>query len=103
MARDCRQVPPSAAAVDLGLTDPPYRITYRAISVLGPGTQPITNDGTRVSLRLYRAVIPMLRGANALHARLGRMAGRLGNCSRQSMKVEQPSCLGQRDSRNGTI
>ena len=63
---DCREVLPALPQFDLVLTDPPYGITYQSNAGVGVGTQPITNDGTRVSLRLYRAVIPMLRGAPTL-------------------------------------
>ena len=63
---DCREVLPLLARFDLVLTDPPYGITYQSNAGVGAGTVPITNDGTRVSLRLYRAVIPLLRGAPTL-------------------------------------
>lgn len=58
---DCREILPELAPVDLVLTDPPYGITYVSNMAVGKGTQPLTNDGTRVSLRMYRSVIPMLR------------------------------------------
>lgn len=63
---DCREILPHLPKVDLVLTDPPYGITYQSNAGVGAGTVPITNDGTRVSLRLYRAVIPLLRGAPTL-------------------------------------
>ena len=63
---DCREVLPLLHDFDFVLTDPPYGITYQSNAGVGAGTQPITNDGTRVSLRLYRAVIPMLRRAPTL-------------------------------------
>ena len=58
---DCRDILPLIPPVDLVLTDPPYGVTYSSNHNLGRGTTPITNDGTRVSLKLYRAVIPLLR------------------------------------------
>ena len=58
---DCRDILPLLGAVDLVLTDPPYGVSYSSNHNLGRGTVPITNDGTRVSLRLYRSVIPLLR------------------------------------------
>jgi len=63
---DCREVLPLLPACDLILTDPPYGITYQSNAGVGAGTRPISNDGTRVSLRLYRSVIPMLQGAPTL-------------------------------------
>lgn len=60
---DCREVLPLLPACDLILTDPPYGITYQSNAGVGAGTRPISNDWTRVSLRLYRSVIPMLQGA----------------------------------------
>jgi len=63
---DCRDVLPSISPIDLVLTDPPYGITYVSNMGVGRGTVPITNDGTRLSLRLYRAVIPALRATHVL-------------------------------------
>ena len=63
---DCREVLLLLPHFDLVLTDPPYGITYQSNAGVGAGTQPITNDGTRVSLRLYRTVIPLLRGMPTL-------------------------------------
>jgi 23S rRNA G2445 N2-methylase RlmL len=63
---DCRDVLPSLDPVDLVLTDPPYGVTYVSNSGAGRGTQPISNDGTRISLRLYRQVLPMLQAAHVL-------------------------------------
>jgi len=42
------------------ITDPPYGVTYQSNRTVGRGTKPITNDGTRLSLALYRQVIPLL-------------------------------------------
>jgi site-specific DNA-methyltransferase (adenine-specific) len=58
---DCLEVLPTlpkAAAVVI--TDPPYGIAYQSNAGVGSGTAPITNDGARLSLRLYRRVIPLL-------------------------------------------
>lgn len=63
---DCREVLPDIAPVDLVLTDPPYGVAYSSNYNIGRGTQPITNDGTRLSLALYRQVIPMLRARHIL-------------------------------------
>ena len=58
---DCRDVlETTPIAVDLVLTDPPYGVNYVSNMAAGRGTQPITNDGARLSLRLYRAVMPLL-------------------------------------------
>lgn len=58
---DARDVLPTLEPVDLVLTDPPYGVTYQSNMGVGRGTQPITNDGTRISLRLYRAALPLIR------------------------------------------
>ena len=63
---DCRDVLPEVPPVELTLTDPPYGVTYSSNSGAGRGTAPITNDGTRVSLRLYRSVLPLLRSTHVL-------------------------------------
>lgn len=65
---DCREVLPTLAAgsVDLVLTDPPYGVTYQSNAVAGRGAQPITNDGTRLSLALYRQVVPLLDAKHVL-------------------------------------
>jgi site-specific DNA-methyltransferase (adenine-specific) len=63
---DCRDVLPTLEPVDLVLTDPPYGVTYNSNRVTGRGAQPISNDGTRLSLRLYREVIPALRAEHVL-------------------------------------
>ncbi len=42
------------------LTDPPYGVSYVSNAAVGQGTQPISNDGARLSLRLYRQVLPLL-------------------------------------------
>lgn len=63
---DCREVLPTLDAVDLVLTDPPYGINYVSNSGAGKGTRPITNDGARLSLWLYRSVFPLLRAQHVL-------------------------------------
>lgn len=63
---DCREVLPSLASVDLVLTDPPYGVNYVSNSGGRRGKEPIGNDGARISLRLYRQVIPMLRANHLL-------------------------------------
>ena len=63
---DAREILPTLEPVDLVLTDPPYGVTYQSNMAVGRGTQPITNDGTRVSLRLYRQVVPLIRAAHVL-------------------------------------
>jgi DNA modification methylase len=63
---DCREVLPTLEPVDLVFTDPPYGVTYQSNMAAGRGTAPITNDGTRLSLALYRQVIPILKAAHIL-------------------------------------
>lgn len=63
---DCRDVLPALEPASLVLTDPPYGVTYSSNHNIGRGTQPITNDGTRLSLALYRQVIPLLRAEHVL-------------------------------------
>ena len=63
---DCRDILPTLPPADAVITDPPYEITYQSNAGVGAGTRPISNDGTRVSLRLYKAVIPLLHGAPTL-------------------------------------
>jgi site-specific DNA-methyltransferase (adenine-specific) len=63
---DSRDVLPSLEPVDLILTDPPYGVAYVSNMAAGKGTQPITNDGTRLSLALYRHIIPLLRADHVL-------------------------------------
>jgi site-specific DNA-methyltransferase (adenine-specific) len=58
---DCRAIIPVLDPMHLVLTDPPYGITYESNMALGRGSVPITNDGARISLRLYREVMPLLR------------------------------------------
>lgn len=58
---DCIDVLPSLAPADLVLTDPPYGVTYQSNHTVGRGVRPITNDGTRLSLALYRQVVPLLQ------------------------------------------
>jgi DNA modification methylase len=63
---DCLEVLQDQAAADLVLTDPPYGAAYQSNHRVGAGSTPITNDGTRVSLRLYKRVLPLLAGAPIL-------------------------------------
>ena len=63
---DCREILPELPAVDLVLTDPPYGVSYQSNMATGKGVIPITNDGTRLSLALYRQVIPLLRTTHIL-------------------------------------
>jgi site-specific DNA-methyltransferase (adenine-specific) len=65
---DCLEVMKSLpdGSVDAVVTDPPYGVTYQSNMGVGPGTIPITNDGTRLSLRLYRGLIPMIRATHIL-------------------------------------
>jgi site-specific DNA-methyltransferase (adenine-specific) len=57
---DCRDILPDLEPVDLVLTDPPYGVTYASNHGTGKGKLPITNDGARLSLALYRSVLPLL-------------------------------------------
>ena len=63
---DCREVLPDLPPMDLVLTDPPYGINYVSNAGVGKGTKPITNDGARLSLRLYRSVFPLLKAEHIL-------------------------------------
>lgn len=63
---DCRTILPQLQPVDLVLTDPPYGVTYVSNWTSGRGVRPITNDGTRLSLALYRTVLPLLRAEHVL-------------------------------------
>ena len=56
---DCMDVLATIKA-DCVVTDPPYGITYQSNAGVGRGTKPISNDGTRVSLRLYRRLAPLI-------------------------------------------
>ena len=63
---DSRDILPRIGRFDLMLTDPPYGIAYVSNSGAGKGTKPITNDGTRLSLRLYRELIPTIEADHVL-------------------------------------
>jgi DNA modification methylase len=54
-------------SVDAVITDPPYGVTYQSNRNVGQGATPITNDGTRISLALYRKVIPLLASLKPTH------------------------------------
>lgn len=66
MLGDCLEILPTLGKVDAVITDPPYGIAYQSNAGVGSGTAPITNDGARLSLRLYRRVIPLLAGMPTL-------------------------------------
>lgn len=63
---DCRELAPSFPRVDLLLTDPPYGVTYVSNHTAGKGVRPITNDGTRLSLALYRSILPLIKADHVL-------------------------------------
>jgi site-specific DNA-methyltransferase (adenine-specific) len=64
---DCRDVLPRiGGTTDLLLTDPPYGVTYESNMAVGRGRMPITNDGTRLSLALYREVLPQIDAHHVL-------------------------------------
>lgn len=63
---DCIDILPHLSRADLALTDPPYGIAYQSNSAVGRKTKPITNDGTRLSLALYRQVFPRLKADHVL-------------------------------------
>lgn len=63
---DCRDVLPTLPLCDLVLTDPPYGVNYVSNTGGRRGKEPITNDGARLSLFLYRQVIPMLQARHVL-------------------------------------
>lgn len=63
---DCRDVLAALPAVDLLLTDPPYGVNYVSNWGGRQGKRPITNDGARLALRLYKAVIPLLKADHIL-------------------------------------
>lgn len=63
---NCLDVLPLLDRVDLCLTDPPYGINYESNWGAGRGKIPITNDGARLSLKLYRQVVPMIPADHVL-------------------------------------
>jgi DNA modification methylase len=63
---DCLDELPDVPPVALCLTDAPYGVTYQSNMAVGRGTKPITNDGTRLSLWLYRRVVPLIRATHVL-------------------------------------
>ena len=63
---DCTEIIKTLDRVDAVITDPPYGVTYQSNAGAGKGTAPITNDGARLSLWLYRTMIPMLRAEHVL-------------------------------------
>jgi site-specific DNA-methyltransferase (adenine-specific) len=65
---DCRDILPELGAFDLCLTDPPYGVTYESNKNVGRGNMQISNDGARLSLALYRQVLPLIRANHVLWA-----------------------------------
>jgi site-specific DNA-methyltransferase (adenine-specific) len=63
---DVLDVLPELDRVGLCLTDPPYGVNYVSNTGGRRGKEPITNDGTRVSLSLYRRLIPQLQADHVL-------------------------------------
>jgi site-specific DNA-methyltransferase (adenine-specific) len=63
---DCRDILPALPPVCLELTDPPYGVTYESNTGGRRGKEPITNDGTRLSLRLYRQTVPLIKANHVL-------------------------------------
>lgn len=63
---DALDVLPTLPDMDLCVTDPPYGVTYTSNTGGRRGKEPISNDGTRVSLALYRHLIPQLRVSHVL-------------------------------------
>lgn len=63
---DCRDVLSDLPAAGLCLTDPPYGANYESAEKVATQRRQVTMDGTRVSIRLYRDVVPMLRGIPTL-------------------------------------
>ena len=63
---DALDIVPELSAVDLIVTDPPYGVNYESNSGGRRGKEPISNDGARLSLRLYRRLLPILRADHVL-------------------------------------
>lgn len=63
---DSVDVLPSLGRFDLCLTDPPYGVAYQSNRMAGKGAKPITNDGTRLSLALYRQILPKIKADHLL-------------------------------------
>lgn len=63
---DALDVLPTLDSVDLVLTDPPYGANYVSNTGGRRGKEPIGNDGTRISLRLYKRIVPLLRAEHML-------------------------------------
>lgn len=57
---DCLEILPTLEKVEAVITDPPYGVTYQSNAATGKGTIPITNDGTRISLSVYRRLVRLL-------------------------------------------
>jgi len=63
---DCLDIMADLDAAHAIVTDPPYGVAYQSNRATGAGNAPITNDGTRISLALYRKVIPAMKAAHIL-------------------------------------
>jgi site-specific DNA-methyltransferase (adenine-specific) len=63
---DARDLLSDLGPVDLVLTDPPYGVNYVSNSGGRRGKEPIGNDGARLSLRLYKFVVPLIRAKHVL-------------------------------------
>jgi hypothetical protein len=61
---DCREFDNYAGT--LVLADPPYGVNYVSNKGGRRGKEPITNDGARLSLWLYREVVPLIASAHHL-------------------------------------
>jgi site-specific DNA-methyltransferase (adenine-specific) len=57
---------PSLGHFGLCLTDPPYGVNYVSNTGGRRGKEPISNDGTRISLALYRRLMPLLDADHVL-------------------------------------
>jgi site-specific DNA-methyltransferase (adenine-specific) len=57
---DCIEIMPSIGLKpDVLITDPPYGVTYQSNQATNKAA-PISNDGTRLALRLYKKLVPMI-------------------------------------------
>lgn len=63
---DCRDFLPELGRFGLVLTDPPYGVTYQSNWTPAKKSKPVHNDGARLSIALYRSVIPMIQADHVL-------------------------------------
>lgn len=63
---DAVDILPTLEPATLVLTDPPYGVNYISNRGGRRGKEPITNDGARLSLRLYRRILPILRADHVI-------------------------------------